>query len=70
MSEKKVLGFEEAFEALEFSAEALRKPNISLDEALASYERGVKYYETCNEILSQTKQKIQTYGKDVDIDES
>jgi len=38
------------------------KPGITLEEALKNYETGIAYYNQCNEILSDAKQKIEIYG--------
>lgn len=55
--------FEEALELLEKSSENLKKENITLEEALKSFEEGIVYYDQCSEILNNAKQKIETYSK-------
>ena len=61
MSPKKTETFESALEGLEQSVNALKKNDITLDEALASFEQGMKYYDKCAGILDGAKQKIEVY---------
>lgn len=55
--------FEEALKGLEESAMQLKKEDNTLEEALKAYENGMKYYEQCNEILNDAKQRIQIYKR-------
>jgi len=55
--------FEEALKKLESSAETLKKDGVTLEEAMKSYEAGIAYYKQCHEILSEAKQKIETFSK-------
>ena len=61
---KKELSFEEAMKQLELSAEALKKADITLEQALQSYQEGIGYYEYCTRILQDARQKITTYQKE------
>ena len=61
MSAKKKLSFEEALAGLEKSAEELRKEGTTLEEALKSFESGVEFYNHCNAILADAKQKIEVF---------
>ena len=63
MATKKQLTFEEALGKLELSAENLRSDKVSLDDALESFEEGIEYYNYCNKILEEAKQKIEVYNK-------
>ena len=36
---------------------------ITLEEAITSYEEGVKYYNMCEEILKSANQRIETIKK-------
>lgn len=63
MASKKELSFEEALEKLELSAEFLRSENVPLDKALKNFEEGIEYYDKCNTILNNAKQKIEVYSK-------
>ena len=56
MAEKKT-SFEDALRKLEEISENLKSENISLEEAMKSYEEGVKYYKECNEILEKPARK-------------
>ena len=55
--------FEESLRKLEQASENLKKDNISLEDALANFEEGIKFYKECSEILESAKQKIETYTK-------
>ncbi len=61
MANEKKLSFEEAMSQLEAKATAIKKEDITLEEAMTAYEEGVKLYEICNEILSQAEGKITVY---------
>jgi exodeoxyribonuclease VII small subunit len=43
---------------LEEKARAIKKEDITLEEAMKAYEEGVKYYEICENILNDAKGKI------------
>lgn len=60
-AEKKT--FEKCLADLEKTAEMLKNENISLEEAMKCFEEGYKHYEECSRILSEAKQKIETYSK-------
>jgi exodeoxyribonuclease VII small subunit len=57
------LTFEEALAGLEKSAADLIKSDITLEDAIGNFEKGIDYYNQCNEILESAKQKISTYSK-------
>ncbi|MBE6031836.1 MAG: exodeoxyribonuclease VII small subunit [Firmicutes bacterium] len=57
------LSFEEALGKLESAAEEIKKSDISLENAIQNFENGVKYYERCQQILKDAKQKIEIYDK-------
>ena len=58
-----ILSFEDALKELESSADKLKKDGVTLEQALNSYEEGIKYYNRCSEILSNAKQKIEIISK-------
>ncbi|MCL1809838.1 MAG: exodeoxyribonuclease VII small subunit [Clostridiales bacterium] len=55
--------FEEALAGLEKSAADLIKPDITLDEAMKNFEKGIGYYNKCSEILNDARQKISMYSR-------
>lgn len=55
---EKNLSFEEALNALEEKAKAIKQEDITLEEAMKAYEEGVKYYGICENILDDAKGKI------------
>jgi len=56
MAKKK--SFEDNLENLNLIVEKLEDNSISLDEALKSFEEGIKLYRKCNEILEKAESKI------------
>ena len=50
--------FEEALTGLEKSAADLDKHDITLEQALKTFETGVDYYNKCSEMLNDAKQKV------------
>ena len=63
IDQKKDLSFEEALKQLELAAEALKKSDVTLDQALQNFQDGIGYYEYCTRILQDARQKIMTYQK-------
>lgn len=59
--QSKKLSFEEALGGLEEAADALKREETTLEDAIRHYEEGVRYYEWCSEILNSAKQKIQVF---------
>jgi len=53
--------FEEELKELEKCAERLRDDEVPLEEAIKNFESGISHYKKCNEILTEAKQKIETY---------
>lgn len=50
--------FESAMEKLEEQVRRLESGNVSLDEALSSYEEAVKLVRICNEKLESAERKV------------
>jgi exodeoxyribonuclease VII small subunit len=60
---KQNLTFEEALAGLEKSASNLTKSDVTLEETLRNFEQGIEYYNECNKILENAKQKITVYER-------
>ncbi len=58
-SKKKSPPFENSLAELEDLVETLERGDLSLEESLKSFERGVELTRTCQEALKQAEQKIQ-----------
>ena len=67
INEIEALSFEEALGKLEAAAEEIKKSDISLENAIQNFENGVKYYERCQQILKDAKQKIEIYDKNTGV---
>ena len=52
--------FEEAMNELEKLVESLDKGDISLDQAIAAYDRGSQLKDHCQKKLNEAKMKVET----------
>lgn len=52
--------FEEAMKELEKLVDSLDKGDVSLDEAIAAYDRGSQLKDHCQKKLNEAKMKIET----------
>ena len=50
--------FETSLKELEEIVEQLETSNLALDETLAKYEKGIKIYKQCCQILEKAEKKI------------
>ena len=55
----KRLSFEKSLETLETIVEELESGTLTLDEALARYERGVGAHKQCTEILAAAEKRVE-----------
>ena len=62
------LTFEEAMKELEKLVDSLDKGDVSLDEAIAAYERGSQLKDYCQKKLLEAKMKIETIQSSDNID--
>jgi exodeoxyribonuclease VII small subunit len=53
------LGFEEALTELETLVDTLEKGELTLEESLATFERGVALTRRCQTALEQAEQKVE-----------
>lgn len=58
-----VLTFETALQELEQIANELESGNLGLDEAIAAFEKGMKYAKSCHEKLEEAERKIEILQK-------
>lgn len=58
-TDNKVEDFEKALQELEQLVEQLEKGDLSLDESLQRFERGVGLARTCQEALKAAEQRVQ-----------
>ena len=52
--------FEEAIKELENLVDSLDKGDVSLDEAIAAYDRGSQLKDHCQKKLNEAKMKVET----------
>ena len=52
--------FEEAMKELENLVDSLDKGDVSLDEAIAAYDRGSQLKDHCQKKLNEAKMKVET----------
>ena len=62
------LTFEEAMRELEKLVDGLDKGDVSLDEAIAAYDRGSQLKDYCQKKLHEAKMKIETIQSSNNID--
>ena len=62
------LTFEEAIKELELLVDSLDKGDISLDEAIAAYDRGSQLKDHCQKKLNEAKMKVETIQSSDNID--
>ena len=67
-NEFKKLTFEEAMRELEKLVDDLDKGDVSLDEAIAAYDRGSQLKDYCQKKLHEAKMKIETIQSSDNID--
>jgi len=71
-SADKTIDFEKTMQELEKLVERMEKGDLSLEESLKDFERGVELTRLCQAALQDAEQKVQmlmkTAGKDVLVD--
>ena len=62
MAKKKseTLSFEEALSELESLVDTMERGDLSLEDSLKSFERGVELTRTCQQALKKAEQKVKT----------
>jgi len=61
--------FEAALEELEKLVERMEKGELTLEESLRDFERGIELTRKCQQALQEAEQRVQMLaGKDVDAD--
>ncbi len=68
MEEKERLSFEEALKQLESIVEQLESPEITLEDSVKLYEKGMELSKLCNQVLHQAELKIQQVNSQQDQD--
>jgi exodeoxyribonuclease VII small subunit len=63
---KKDLSFEQLFADLEGTVQKLEAGNLTLDESLALYERGMQLARTCNERLDRAELRLRELAPALD----
>ena len=59
MPKKTSLDFEQALKELEALVTRMEKGDISLEESLKHFERGIELTRTCQKALKEAEQKVQ-----------
>lgn len=59
MDDEGSMSFESSLEELESLVEKLERGQLTLDESLGLFERGMKLARVCNQKLSKAEQKIE-----------
>ncbi len=56
---KSAVSFEDSLNELEQLVETMEKGELSLEESLKSFERGVQLTRTCQKAIKEAEQKVQ-----------
>lgn len=59
MARKKPVNFEAALEELEELVERMEDGDLTLEESLAAFEKGVRIARDCQDALKQAEQRVQ-----------
>ena len=59
----KVTGFEKALGELEQLVETMEKGELSLEESLKTFEKGIALTRECEKALKEAEQKIETLSR-------
>lgn len=59
MARKKAVDFEESLEQLEDLVEQMEDGDLTLEESLAAFEKGVRIARECQAALKQAEQRVQ-----------
>ncbi len=63
MTDKKHISFEDALRELEDIAEKLEKGQLSLEESIKAYEKGMELKKICSDRLTEAESKIEFLAK-------
>lgn len=67
MAEKsEALNFERSLEELEALVEKMEEGELSLEDSLQTYERGIKLTRSCQKALDEAQQRIEILAADDD----
>lgn len=64
---KNKMSFKEAMLDFESTVNKLMNSDLSIDEAIAIHEEGLKKCKICEDILNDASQKIEIYKKEQEI---
>ncbi len=64
MKVSKTISFEEALQQLQSVVERLESGQLSLDDALAQFEHGIKLSRQCSQLLDQAETKVKLLLQD------
>jgi len=63
-----VAGFEKSLDELERLVQKMEQGEMSLDQTLAAYERGVGLFRKCQQALEQAELRVKRLGDPADPD--
>lgn len=63
------LSIEDAFDQVEEAIGKLEDENISLDDAFAVYQQGMKLLKLCDEKIDRVEKKVLTINQEGELDE-
>ena len=63
-----VADFERSLDELEQLVQKMERGEMSLDESLAAYERGIALFRSCQGVLEQAELRVRQLGDPLDPD--
>ena len=67
MDNKERLSFEDALTELELIVQQLENQDVTLDDSLKLYEKGIKLSKLCNDVLHDAELRIQHVNEEQDV---
>ncbi len=65
-AKEKLISFEDALQELEQIAEKLERGQLSLEDSILAYERGMELKKICSDRLNEAEGKIEMLSKSTD----
>ena len=65
MDNTEKLSFEEALSKLESCVAKVRSGELPLEESIKTYEESIRYYNICDAVLKEARQKIEIHYPEI-----
>lgn len=65
--EDPIISFEKKIEELELLVSRMEEGDMTLDETMKSYERGISLTRSCQKALNEAENKVDILSKDMEV---